>query len=160
MTGPFPQFHDNAYFSYFLRFYGRLYTADASAIATMMGHTCAGLLGLFALDSRHRPNSKLTKLSALTAPIWFINFSMFMFNCSVLFSKILDRPCARGISRLHVLVGTTSLATGESLFYFCILGLRLPVQFELDNSYLPRFRVSSKHVAGSISEGFKKPMAL
>jgi hypothetical protein len=57
-----------------------LYTADASAIATMMGHTCAGLLGLFALDSRHRPNSKLTKLSALTAPIWFINFSMFNFS--------------------------------------------------------------------------------
>lgn len=40
---------------------------------------------------------------------------------------------------MHVLVGTTSLATGESLFYFCILGLRLPVQFELDMSVSSSF---------------------
>ena len=34
------------YFSYFLIFFGRLYTAGAGAIATMLGHTCTGLLGL------------------------------------------------------------------------------------------------------------------
>ena len=152
--GPFARFHDNAYILFLLPdFLGAFVYSRCGCDCYNTGSHLHWVAWTFAVDSRHQQTRKVVSIDAR---IWFINFSMF--NFSDFFENTmtaLAREASPDCTYLIPLAWLANLFSISATWDWAFLS-----SLNLTIHNLPRFRVSSKHVAGSISEGFKKPMAL